>query len=96
MNTNVKLVEHNYTPIQGKIAVVIMTFSGDVGCLQQCIRGIEEQKHKGYNLELFLLDDAISPLPPNSYQGYNYRKTFFCRNNNLNGTQCSLGMLLEF
>lgn len=92
---NIKLVEQEYTPTNGKIAVVILAFSGDNLCLKQCIRGIEEQQKKGYNLQIFILDDANSPLPQEEYKNYNYRKTYFSRNNNLNGTECSLGMLME-
>lgn len=92
----IQTVENDYNFIKGKIAVVIMTFSKDSGCLKQCIRGIEEQIKKGYNLEIFILDDGNSPLNREDFLEYNYRKTYFNRNNNLNGLQCSHGMLIEF
>ena len=72
------LLEQEYTFIKGKIAVVIMTFDNDSGCLTHCIRCLEEQKKKGYNLELFLLDDATNALQqPYQYTSCHYRKTYF-------------------
>lgn len=89
--------EHNYNFIHNKIAVVIMTFNGDTGCLQQCIRGLEEQKNRGYDLDIHILDDGLNPLHnPQQYSQYHYKKTYFDRRCNLNGTACSLGMLIEF
>lgn len=58
--------KENYTdwwkPIKGKIAVVIMTFKGDGGCLQQCLRGLEVQKQRGRDIEVYILDDSNNPL----------------------------------
>lgn len=90
----------DWKPIDGKIAVFIMTFQGDSGCLVECLRGLEEQKKKGYDLEIYICDDGKNPLQEetlNEIQGVikSYRKTYFDRNCNLNGTQCSQGMLME-
>ena len=93
--TDVQLNEQPFTTVKGKIAVVIMTFNGDTHCLKQCLRGLEQQIHKGYNLEIFLLDDANHPLNHEEYSNYHYKKTYFDRRCNLNGTQCTLGMLME-
>lgn len=90
------LIKENYEPIKGKIAVFIMSFNGDTPCLKQCLRGIEQQIKKGYNMEVYICDDANNPITDQDIiQNYNYNKTYFQRNGNLNGTECSLGMLIE-
>lgn len=91
----IKSIKEDWATIKNKIAVVIMSFKGDDSCLKQCLRGLEEQKKKGYDLEIHILDDANTPLNPDDYKGYHYRKTFFPRNKNLNGVACTLGMLME-
>lgn len=92
----IKTIKEDWAIIPNKIVVVIMAFKGDDSCLKQCLRGLEEQIKKGYNLEIHILDDANNPLNPDDYKGYHYRKTFFQRNKNLNGVSCTLGMLMEF
>ena len=86
--------------IEGKIAVFIMAFSGDSECLCQCIRGLEEQKKKGFDLEIYICDDNNNPLNEEQVQAVQdkikgYKKTYFERNCNLNGKQCAHGMLME-
>lgn len=92
-----KSINQSWQSVKGKIAVVIMSFSGDKQCLLQCLRGLEEQKKKGYDLEVFVLDDNEHPLDlsEEELKHFTYRKTFFPRNKNLNGSQCALGMLME-
>lgn len=74
-----------------------MSFSGDKSCLTQCLRGIDEQRKKGYDLTTFIIDDANSPLEltEEELKDIHYRKSYFPRNCNLNGTQCAHGMLME-
>lgn len=92
-----QILHEEWKPIEGKIAVFIMSFSGDSECLIQCLRGIDEQKKRGYNLEVFVIDDANNPLELTEEQLANvhYKKSYFPRNGNLNGTQCAQGMLME-
>ena len=85
--------EYHWQPIKGKIAVFIMTFSGDEGCLTQCLRALDEQR-KSRDIEIFILDDASSPLE-SVPDGVHYRKTYFNRHGNLNGTECAHGELME-
>ena len=90
-------IQEEWNTVKGKIAVVIMSFSGDKPCLNECLRGIELQKSKGYNIEVFIIDDANNPLELSEEQlkQVHYRKSYFNRNGNLNGTQCAIGMLME-
>ena len=92
-----EILHEEWNTVKGKIAVFIMSFSGDKPCLTQCLRGIEQQQKKGYNIEVFIIDDANSPLElsEEQLQQVNYRKSYFNRNGNLNGTQCAHGMLIE-
>ena len=80
-------------PIAGKIAVILMTFADDEGCLTQCFRYLTKQQST-YNLEFFVLDDARKPLK-NIPANVHYWKTHFDRQCNLNGQECAHGMLIE-
>lgn len=105
----IKQMKQEWTATPGKIAVVIMTFSGDAACLRQCLRGLEVQKKLGYDLDIHIIDDAANPINNSSDikvdieshqlicddNAYNYRKSHFNRNFNLNGTECAMGMLME-
>lgn len=74
-----------------------MSFSGDKACLTQCLRGIREQIKKGYDLHTYIIDDANNPLDltEDELKDLHYRKSYFPRNCNLNGTSCAHGMLME-
>lgn len=79
--------------IKNKIAIFIMSFSGDEGCLFQCVRALEKLSPR-YDFEIFVIDDGHSPLE-NIPENVHYSKSFFNRNGNLNGTECAHGMLME-
>lgn len=91
---NKRTVAYKNDVVAGKIAVVLMTFAGDERCLKQNLRYLERLKGK-YNLEFFILDDANKPLE-NPPANCNYWKTHFERQGNLNGQECTHGMLIEF
>ena len=55
----IKTIKEEWATIPNKIAVVIMAFKGDDSCLKQCLRGLEEQIKKGYNLEIHILIKSI-------------------------------------
>lgn len=102
-------LKQEWTTTPGKIATVIMTFSGDAMCLQQCLRGLEEQKKKGYDLDIYIIDDAASPITNTNdikvditqhklhcgAHSYSYKQSHFNRNFNLNGTECAMGIIME-
>ena len=79
--------------IRNKIAIFIMSFSGDEGCLFQCVRALEKLSPR-YDFEIFVIDDGHNPLE-NIPENVHYSKSFFNRNGNLNGTECAHGMLME-
>lgn len=79
--------------IKNKIAIFIMSFSGDEGCLFQCVRALEKLSPR-YDFEIFVIDDGHNPIK-NIPQNVNYSKSFFNRNGNLNGAECAHGMLME-
>ena len=91
---NIKRKLRDCPIIQGKIAVCIFTYNGDKQCLVECLRAIQKQKKKGLDLDIYILDDGFNPIQ-NPPTGYQYRRTYFNRNGNLNGIQCAQGMLLE-
>ena len=77
--------------IRNKIAIFIMSFSGDEGCLFQCVRALEKLSPR-YDFEIFVIDDGHNPLE-NIPENVHYSKSFFNRNGNLNGRECVEGML---
>lgn len=92
-----KIIHEEWKPVAGKIAVFIMCFRGDKECLTQCLRGIELQRRKGYNMEVFVIDDANNPLELTEelLAKIHYRKSYYPRNFNLNGKPCAHGMLMD-
>lgn len=91
---NIKtFTDDHWEPIKGKIAVCIMTFAGDEGCLTQCLRALNKEKQLR-DMEIYILDDASCPLEQVP-DGTHYRKTYFQRCGNLNGKECAHGMMME-
>ena len=81
-----------YEMERGKFAICIFTFGGDSGCLESCVKRLHQLKYPN-NFEIFLFDDGEHPLervPAN----VNYQRTYFHRNGNLNGTECTHGILM--
>lgn len=73
-----------------------MTFKGDEDCLCQCLRALKNQQSIGHNLEIHILDDNNNPIEKvYDFIDYKYKQTFFRRNGNLNGAECTHGMLIE-
>ena len=74
-----EILHEEWNTVKGKIAVFIMSFSGDKPCLTQCLRGIEQQQKKGYNIEVFkiaiennipVIDITTSFLEQKNYSDY--------------------------
>ena len=78
---------------RNKIAIFFMAFSGDTQCLKQAVRAINRLKDR-YDFEIFVLDDANSPMT-DVPAGCKKSLSFFNRNGNLNGAECAHGMLIH-
>lgn len=76
----------------GKFVICIFTFGGDSGCLDSCVERLHQLQYPS-NFEIFVFDDGENPLekvPENVH----YQRTYFQRNGNLNGTECTHGILM--
>ena len=80
------------TKLQPTFCFCIFTYGEDAYMLWQCIRAI--RKIGGTRNNIFVFDDAANPLPyppPN----VKYKQTYFDRKGNLNGKECTQGMLFS-
>lgn len=72
------------------ITYCIFTYKEDAPMVEQCIRGLKLLGSREQNI--FVFDDGRNPtqIP---LRGCQYRRTYFNRNGNLNGQECTQGEL---